>query len=303
MNVSSINYISYKNQKASTLTRNVKAQTSAHQKSEITQNNIFYMPAKISFKSNPSYKDFTDWIEKKGINFSDSEEISELIIKSITNKNLIGYGTSQSAYMLDGNRDFIIKIPTNNPKTGPVKIIEDEFPSINLGQTIAKVGNMKICKRQEGIESGIPYSKKIDYGVNLKQIYLDHLYRLEKMPQSAYDDLAKTFSELNKKEKFFDCYNPNNILVDTKNQKFNLVDDLEDALDDDQTNTIMSMLNPLLDIRYMPNLKNDKNAEKIWKETIQKCYIASQKYDLPQPTTNLGSLKNLFLMADYNPYK
>ncbi len=254
------------------------------------------------FGQNPSRDDLTSWFKKNDIDIFNNAQLSEFILESIQKKNFINSGTTQSVYSINNNDLFVLKIPNHSIKPGNFKFTDDEFPELNIGQEVASIGDIKICKKQNGIQCSIPYIDRINPAKNSKKAYLEHLSRVQKMPQKAYDELAYTFAKLNKKDKIFDCYNPNNILISVSENKFNLVDDLQEAMNDEEKNTLISILNPLIDIRYMPNLKDDNNAVKIWREIIIKSYIASEKANLPMPTKDLASLNQLFKLADFNPY-
>ena len=260
---------------------------------------ILFYSGNIAFGKNLSSENFYFWLKQKGINPQDESELKNFIDHTITESNYIGSGTVQQAYKIQGNNDFIIKIPNDDEiKIQKFKTTEDEFKGLNLGQQVASIGNVKICKRQTGTECSIPYKNKISPDANLKEIYIKHLRRTQGMPQKSYDELAELFALLNSKEKFFDYYNPNNLLVDTNTKKFNMVDDLNEAVNDDEKNTVLSMLNPLIDIRNISNFKNNNEIKKMWQEIIIKCMIASQKANLPPPTQNISSFEYLMEVAE-----
>lgn len=253
----------------------------------------------IAFKRQASSNDFKKWLSENNIN--NSEDLFSLVENTIKKENYLGSGTEQTAYSIENSDDYILKCPKTGFTKGSYKPVKGEFETINLGQTIAIIGNAKICKKQKGIVSSIPYAERINGKTNCQAIYLNHLLRAKNMPQKAYDDLALIFEKLNDKEKFFDYYNPNNILLDTECETFNIVDDLKDATSEEEINTFMSIINPLIDIRYMPNAKNKEGIIPIWQEIITKSFIASRKAGLPAPNRDLSSMDEMFKLAEINP--
>jgi len=263
--------------------------TSIQQKSTTSVYNVpfwcYKANAAINFSGRQSFNDFSKWLKDKKLS-------PEAFIKSVKESNIyLGEGTSCKVFGIPGNENYVVKFPLKNVEVGPLKEVLDEFPELNIGQAIATIGNIKISKRQSGIEAGIPYKARQTGGIENVFTYLKHLSRTANMPQSAYDELAFTFKKLNEHDLYFDLANPNNILVDEKNKKFNLVDDLTEITHEKDYNNFLSLAAPLVDTFYARQLSYNDDLTSLWNTIVTKCIIASKKAGLPAPTSNLATLK------------
>ena len=246
-----------------------------------------------------SFEDFIKFFSANQNLDSRKNSINEYIAKSIIPVNLLGSGTQQTAYSINNTEKYVIKIPNDGFRPGDIKKVEDDFPKLNLGQAIVTVGNAKICKKQKGIISSISYKDRICGSKNNINTYLSHIKRTAGLNQSAYDDFAFTLSELNKREMMFDCFNPNNVLIDESDQKINIVDDLTEFSSDNDSNNVLSMIASLIDVRYMVQVPNKEEIIPYWQNIIHKCNIAANKANLPVPNKDLSSLSYALKMAGF----
>ena len=123
------------------------------------------------------------------------------------------------------------------------------------------------------------------------------------MPQEAYDDFAKLLKRLNDSDLTFDMYNPNNILVDVKNKKFNIVDDLRAIVDDKDKDSFASIAIPLFDTWYVGTLARVDDYVEVWQDVIKKSKVAATKAGLQPPKKNLFWVKKMHELADLKSYK
>lgn len=260
---------------------------------------IYFGNRSVSTNKDLSFEDFIKCCNAIDTSNTRLNNINGLISKSLIPVNHLGSGTQQTAYSLNNIENYVVKIPNDGFRPGDIKKVEDEFPKINLGQAVAIIGNAKICKKQKGIISSIPYRDRITGSKNNLNTYLSHIKRTAGLNQAAYDDFALTLSELNKKEMLFDCFNPNNVLIDESDQKINIVDDLTDFPSDDDSNNALSMIASLLDIRYMAQVPNREEIIPYWQKIINKCNIAANKVNLPAPNKDLSSLKYALKTAEF----
>lgn len=245
----------------------------------------------VKFKGGLSGKNFVNWLEKIAIS---PEKLVEKV--KFANK-YIGEGSANIAYEIPENLEYVMRFPRESAKSGMLKIVEDIFPELNIGQTVAEIGNIKVSKKQTGIPAGVPYKDRLGGSMQNVLTYRKHIFRTAEMPQAAYDDLADTFKRLNEHGYSFDMANPNNILVDEKNKKFNLVDDLNEIVDDEDQNSYASLALPLIDTFFAPNLSFSADIAPSWKVIIEKSRKAAQNADLPQPQKNLSCLNYILSLA------
>lgn len=251
----------------------------------------------ISFRGKLSGQDFLKWAEQEKIT---ATRLPEIVIKA---SKYIGEGSSNTAYEIPNCAKYVMRFPKDGFNPGPIKVLTDEFPDLNLGQTVALIGNAKVSKKQTGIPAGIPFKERMGGGLNNVLTYRKHIFRTADMPQEAYDELALTFKKLNDNDLTFDLANPNNILVDTQNKRFNLVDDLTETLNDEDKNTFASIALPLFDTFFAPNLSFHEDLMPSWHTIIDKSLKAARKAGLPEPQKNFHSINYIFNLAGLGNYK
>ncbi len=254
--------------------------------------------AKIFRSEKPDFSSFSKWLEKENI------PLNKLVEYIETNGRYLGEGTENIVFALPNSDLFAFRKPLSGINGHELREIKDEFPNLNLGQAIAKVGNATIIKLQNGVESGIPYADRIKAsGLENTFTYRKHLSRVNQMPQEAYDELAETFAKLNQKEYSFDLYNPNNILIDVDKKKFNIVDDLKEIYDEKEYNTFASITIPLFDTWFVRSLSFTDDYLTVWQKMIEKSMIASKKAGLPEPQKDGYWLDKMFELSGMGHYR
>lgn len=150
--------------------------------------------------------------------------------------NYIDEGMNNVVFKIPDIEGFLIRIKKKNipyPQFYPrMQKSVDDFPSINIGQKVAEVGDgISVIIKQGGTIHGIRTWYNVRAG--LKPIeeslieYMSKLHKLASLDQSAFDEFAKEIKIIKKTGYNFDFYNPKNILVD---EKINIVDVEKDGL-------------------------------------------------------------------------
>ena len=268
----------------------------------------------------PSFKcrddeSFMDWAKKTNYVMADFPHIF------FSDNTVIGSGFNHTTYMipetdkyiLRGPNEQIIKTVANQidfQKT-TIEDIEDKNLKINIGQPVAsikaqtKIGIpifFEVLKKQEGTSIGVPpYSALSDEYGNLKPgiepyeaesrkvKYAESIKEVANMPIEAYETLISELEEAAKAGYKFDYLNSNNILLDEKNKRFNLID--MDKVSNPENNTVnygnvlYALTNYCYYDTYTSNSFMNRMISPIEKEeaahntikTIQKFVIAMQK--------------------------
>ena len=228
------------------------------------------------------------------------EPIEKILIKSISNNNnLLGEGREGDVFQIEKLSKYVIKIPKNysiEKLKGNFIKIKDNFPSINFGQAIASNSDgIQILKRVYGQAHG-PLMGKISKQQN-KLVYndaimtLNQIIEIGKFPLKSYIDFAEQIKIINEHPVFcIDMLNPNNLMVDIKNKKLQLIDLFDRnkiPLLEDFYGDIHSMINLILCALYhseIYHLLNDcerKELKSAVKEVVYKCEISSIIVGLP----------------------
>lgn len=160
------------------------------------------------------------------------------ITQFMTSKNLLGLGNANRAYSIDSYPNFVLRVPKSFvPQNDTIffyKPISPELQEYNFGLPIVNLGHgVEILNKVEGESNSIPnwinqMKKSVYYsepvGKSDAKTFLNNLIKISNFPIEAYVDLAKKFKSLNDTPYTPDFLNPNNILVDFKNKKFNVID-------------------------------------------------------------------------------
>ena len=189
----------------------------------------------INFKQIP-YKTFSTCIPKTPI-WKD-KNFAKILDKIISNpSNILGEGISSIVYSLEefGINDLVIKFPRSCEQKdiyAPFHYVKDICPDLNIGQPIASnTSGISILKKIEGYAHGIPISNMLNANCKISYIhaksFLEQLKVLSEFKDSAYIDLAQQFKVINKTNRYFVDTNPNNLMVDVKNQKLTVIDLLD----------------------------------------------------------------------------
>ena len=197
-----------------------------------------------SEQKKPLDNEFIKWAEE-------NDFLNKGLKESFSEENLLGQGFSNSVYKIEGNDDYVLRVPRSyfDPdKTdfGDYKIKDTKDKSLksNFGQQAALIQSddvhkpsIEVLLKQQGITNGNPppsaifeESGKLREGeisyesIERKEHYAKCLKILASMPQSAYDDLIDKFIELDEAGYKFDYYNPNNFLLDEDKGSIEIID-------------------------------------------------------------------------------
>lgn len=162
------------------------------------------------------------------------EKIMDVLLNSAVPQNFLGSGRCAKVYEIPNVKDFVVRIlhdttPESFSKY-EIKMVEDEFPNRNFGQKIADNGNgITILKRVLGKAQGFPNPSEKDndnlFLVDHARAVLSQITEMANFPQESFEEFALKVKEINKSPKYIlDCLNPNNLLVDKENKRFNIVD-------------------------------------------------------------------------------
>ena len=238
----------------------------------------------------PSLDDFN---RRYKYRFKKSKNLNSLvrfINGHIKNENLLGQGKHSKVYKFsdDNFSNYVIKcIKPEGSMTLPINL----FPDINLGQPIAQIGdNMFILKRQEGVEHsfhnwGDIINGRADISRQQALKFCDDIQKISKFPDESYEEYASKLKLLFDNGYKSDSLNPNNMLIDYKNQKLNFVD-FYLANRPAKKECYVDMVVSILDYRLYPqilNLLTPNEQEKFLassKEIIEKCYNAAENVGL-----------------------
>ena len=234
-----------------------------------------------------SFNSFLNWIDNT---------YGDLKDKNFKGK-LIGSGFEGVVYQMNGTDNWVMKeskrsafIPGAVDKMEIIEIT-DEFPTLNIGQPIAKVTLPKaaqfsytfyVLKKQRGKSLGVAPDEFKEINTNNLQRHLNSLKVLASAPQSTYEKLIQDVTEISEKGYEIDCGNPNNILFNVANQSINFVDinkfDVSNNKNSTKNSQLGNVLYALLDTEFEKVLRENPTDD----ETIQlrKKYISQicEKY-------------------------
>ncbi len=238
------------------------------------------------------------------------------IVKSVRHENYLGSGANVKAFLLDSSSDekFIIKIPHTfdiaNIKDVKFQKIPDALSSYNFGQPVAQSKEgIFITKFVQGKTYSVPDIVAVYFRMLMTgqlptreeaQIDLASMKKIARFPLEAYIDLAKKFKKLNSMGKCVDYINPNNLLIDEKNKKINVIDIWEDGKWNNNgtsgyINMVMLLCNGWAHKCFLDalNTREQKEYKKATREIINKCKIAARIEKLPP------NEKSIFDVASY----
>ncbi len=147
----------------------------------------------------------------------------------ITSDNFVNEGRFNSVYRIPDNPDFLLrikKIPSGKPFTGFGPIV-DEFPKLNVGQEIARLGkDVTVVVFQTGKPCGIRHhigDKLFPINKQDTKQFVNYIQTISEFPQNAYNDFVEEVKIVSKPRKI-DWFNPQNVLYDENKKCFNIVD-------------------------------------------------------------------------------
>jgi len=246
--------------------------------------------------------DFSRVLKQNKISFSDESQMLKKVFgkgfdeknleKYINDKKFLGCGSNANVY--DINKNYVLRVPRKGYEVGAVKLIDHPLNPQNFGQAVGTIGNAQILFKQKGLPAGVPYGPiRKAAGEEANKLYMEHLVRASKFPQSSYDDFAAQLSFINSKKYVFDPSKANNLLLDSFSRKFNLVDLNYSA---EYRNSLADMVVPLIDNAYCNYFPKSDEAIKLRKIIIEKAINAAKKEGLPMNFDN-PSLKYSFDLA------
>lgn len=227
-------------------------------------------------------------------------DFNQLVDKTIQDGNVLAKSIAgNKIYNIPGINEYIVKV---NPlaskkeiKAGTLVFKEDIFSSANIGQRVAVIESSKssdlplleIRKKNFG-ESNELIAKKFNKQ-HIDDLYESYLLRNAQMPQEAYNNYALLLKELNNSGIKFDPGVGNgNILVDLKNESFNLVD--QDAVvrrPEIDKESFASVVNGLIHVEYARSYGgSDLSVLLASFEIFTKSIVAAKAAELGLPELN-----------------
>ncbi len=168
-----------------------------------------------------SFENFQEYALKN--NFLDN-------FRSFINKdNFINEGAFNRVYSIPDNPTFLLRVKKasgSRKETGLVRL-PDDFPDLNMGQEIARLSDdVTVVIAQKGEPCGIRHFagiKVLPLRPEDKSRFVKYISTIADFPLKAYENLISEASSITNGKRF-DVHNPQNILYDTENQCFNIVD-------------------------------------------------------------------------------
>lgn len=201
-----------------------------------------------------------------------------------------GEGFTSSVYKIDNK--YVYKLQKRKIITYHSINLSPENKRPNLktwyGKKLVDIDAGRLSILRNSNENKKFMSAGIIDGPDFGRRYESGIRRCAKIPQEAYDDVAKDFKALNEAvnpkediEKYysFDYINPNNFMFSDK--ELRIVDNIEPT-DEKNANNVFSMINCLL-AKYTI-LAKCKFSEKLIeprREILKKCFVACEKQSLP----------------------
>ena len=254
--------------------------------------------------------------------------LKDTVIKSISDdKNLLGEGLSKKGYSLIGLKDYVIRVYKNCFK---IEDLNSEFekPEKNYLNTLDGVvlcipNKIDIVKRKNGINVGVDnYAKRIwlpnccpleNINITREETLksLELYEQAQNFPIKSYKSAYKQIENFCKKKDFqFDIISPNNVLVDNKAKRIDLIDPVSPEINKPAhgTNVDFSIyhgadsLYPvfcdfLLQKEHLKNLTKEEQIR--WKKAtsniISKCISGGTSVGLKR---NLENLRTLYRRVD-----
>ena len=160
------------------------------------------------------------------------------------------------------NDNWVLKIlkrstfTQQKTKEPEIHEIKDKLPDLNIGQMIAYVKipisenttrTFYVLRKQKGETYGINTTKPTEFNRRNIDMHLKSLQKIAEMPYSTYKQLINDIVKVNDAGYVFDCYNPNNIMVDDENKRINFVDVYDSTFKNNINYQFSGILSALLD--------------------------------------------------------
>jgi hypothetical protein len=227
---------------------------------------------------NLTFDDFRRQLVEKAVG-------EQAILDSERPENFIARGSYHAVYRLDKIRGFLLRTDIQGVYADSGARIEearDYWPEKNIGQAVARLGDGEIVKEVSGEPLGIPF--ETPWGEwSSPELRGPKVALAASMPQSAYDDFARTLLEMPKRSLQFDKMNPNNVLADGQAGVFNIVDV---GFKPDYEPYSLDLLKPLTcNIRKYEGVSTPSPLAPLYRTVIEKSLRAFRCTGLPfRPT-------------------
>lgn len=230
----------------------------------------------------------------------------ENFINNPDEKYLTGKGANSNVYNIPFLDKYVLKIIKPESKLDLSQQYVRLFPDdINLGQPVWQHRNnprILLLKKIEGEPYSIKnwtstlYNPAVKAPQNVTQaqadLYYKHISKVSKMDQSVFDELARQIKILDTTKKYegdnligfkTDSINPNNLMVDFKNNTIHIIDYF--AKDNTHhKNSYMDMVAIMTDFTLLPEYRDllkpqqQKELVNIIKTIHNKALLAAQKH-------------------------
>lgn len=242
--------------------------------------------------------------EKLSSQMKTAQATEQNIVASVKEENFLGRGSNGAVYKLDFTNDFVVKVPEfakGKPPTGKIEEVADFMPGHNVGQPVAKLGDFEILKKQDGFAAGAPGARaRKEMGPEAAEAaFAKGAKASAELPQSAYDELARTMMAVEKHGLQFDPSKPGNILIDPVGQRFNLVDISKSHAVKPYEHTVADIIVPLVDNYFVGSVLPNKGVayQPYLQQIIAKANIAAQNAGMHERPELGSSLSYSYKLA------
>lgn len=290
-----------------------------------TQNDCF-IKSNVSFCGVDKKSSFENWMNDNNLEIEDIKNI-------ISNEdNILGAGFDNTTFSIPNCDEYVLRCRTwllpylKESDFSNTQVIdsEDKTLKINIGQQVASIypkvsipfaSEIEVLKKQSGSsigvqppetikENDIPYE---DY--SRKEKYEKTINKTAKLPQKAYDTLVSEIMQADETGYKFDYLNSNNLLVDEKNERINIIDMQKGGASPD---VMSGLLYALTNIRYFKtytapiyNAVSDEKKQQVYQDTMEiigKFVLAMKNQNVKFDLKNMPLEASMFLFSSA-PFK
>ena len=221
-------------------------------------------------------------------------------------QNLLGKGANSEVYKFSAPSmsNWAIKIDYDKRNrvapdfSAQLTRVEDEFPNINKGQVIAKIGDrISILKRIDAEPHSIKFwstrrgEKNFDITKEEAEKFYDDVIKIASFPQESFNQYAGEMKEWHDKGYKLDSFNPNNFLINYKKKQIHIIDAYK-YNGENRWNSRYDLICPLLDYanfeQILSKLPEEKHKSLIeaGRSIFYRCTRACQLMELPTAESN-----------------
>jgi len=211
---------------------------------------VLFIPTQKEYFQCPAFKNKSKTFLRAYNKEFGSTPLKETVMKSISNEaNLIGEGLSKKGYNLAGMKNYIVRVYKRFFKDEDLEkdFVKPEKTYMNEldGVALCIPNKIDIVRKKKGSSIGVEkYAARLhvhednpmqDIQISRKETLkaLDIYEKLEKFPLKSYIQAYKQIGKFCAKSGFqFDIISPNNILIDAKSKKINLIDPVGPHMND-----------------------------------------------------------------------